>query len=230
MQYEPTIETFTPSRDVRRIFHINDRVQIQIDNKTYRSRIEDVGPEHIIVATPNLRDDLVKIVPGQMVVLSIIAQESLHEFGFTAYKGFPGRVPTLILADPQYFGKVERRQYPRTKAAIPIQYRLARAPGPWEDELTDDIGGGGIRVPRKDTTMLAVGDMVEVRILLTTDRPIKTICRVLRVCYTAGMGGPCGYWAAEFVHIFPKDRADINRFVEKRNAELESDKNRIIKA
>jgi hypothetical protein len=106
---------------------------------------------------------------------------------------------------------------------------LAHVPGAWENGFTDDIGGGGIRVPREDTTRLAVGDIVEVKVILTGERPIKTTCRVLRVCYTSGMGGPYGYWAAEFVHIFPKDRADINRFVEEREATLEPEKKRILK-
>lgn len=212
MQRKLTCKEIFPDADISCIFHINDRVQLKIDGESHASRVEDIGPDHIVVAAPTAT----LLGVGRKVTVGIVFREVMHEFDCTVKEERSGRVATIVLEDLKHFNVVDRRLYPRTKAKIPVSFRLARAVGPWEASVTDDIGGGGIRVARNDATRLSVGDIVAAKIMLDKKKSIDTICRVLRVSNEPGIGRTWGYWAADFVEIKPDERDKIIHFVKSR--------------
>lgn len=216
MNQKLTGKELIPGYSVSSILHVNDRVELGIDGKSYPSRIEDIASEYIVIAAPINKGKIISIHSWQKVKLAIVFREAVHEFGCLVGNQSLGRVPTITLTNLEHIRDADRRSYPRTREAIKVEFR-SRGIGPWEEGITDDLGGGGLRVARKDSTRLAVGDTIDLRILLPGHPTINTACRVLRVNCTPNIGGPYGYWAAEFTHIYPKDRNDLVTYVAERS-------------
>lgn len=209
--------------DILNIFHINERVQLMVNGVPYPSRVEDIGSDHLIVAAPIHKGNVMSLGRNKKLVVGTVYQEAFHEFDCYVSREVSGRVPSLVLSDLQHRGPSERRHYPRINDILPVYFRMSRAAVPWEDSITDDIGGGGMRVAMQSNTRIAVGDLVDVKIAIPDQSWVEAMCRVLRVNNTSGFGGPYGYWAAEFVKITPKDRNKIASYVEERRSKLSPD-------
>ncbi len=201
--------------DLARIFPINERVQLNIDGRTYASRVEDVYPDHVVVAAPIHRGKIVSTRKDSSVTVGVVYKDTYHEFDGRIGEELRGQVPTIVLSHLHSCVQPERRHYIRINHVVSVNFRLSTATGPWEVAESIDIGGGGIRVARSIDTRIASGDIVDVRLFIPGLQQISAACRVLRVNHTAGVGGPYGYWAAEFTQIPPKNRSDLVRYVEK---------------
>ena len=110
--------------DIFRLVRINDRIRIEIDGRTYRSRIEDISDGELHVAPPVWHGPAGSIWVGQILVLDISEDGGIHRFAGVIKGMRKSRVSLLVLADFRSLGVVQRREHVRITQRIPIQFRL----------------------------------------------------------------------------------------------------------
>lgn len=127
--------------------------------------------------------------------------------------------------EKEYRG-LERRKIPRIVKPIPIRYMLPLdfSGGTWETS-TYDIGGGGLRIRRKNS--VKEGTVAALEIALPTEvggvEKVKTIAQVVW-CHKVEKGED---YSVGLKFVFPDDIAlqKINRYVEEEMKKLKKEVN-----
>jgi c-di-GMP-binding flagellar brake protein YcgR len=207
--------------DIFDLVHVNDRIQLEIENKTYVSRIEDIRGRQIFAAVPVDQGSYKHIAPGRSVIVNVFTPVGLRRFSAVAQGTEIDRVPVVVLTDFNDLGAIQRRHYVRIPQKLPVRYRKdtgVDSLSPWFDAVTADISGGGLRLITNSPEQIKVGDFLEIELFLPDEKPIHAVANVVRVS-----GGPSLTSTAvgvQFVEIHPADRDRIVGFVFRKETEM----------
>jgi Tfp pilus assembly protein PilZ len=130
-----------------------------------------------------------------------------------------------MIMEKEYKGP-NRRQAPRIIKSVPVRYMLPLdfSGGTWEIS-TYDIGGGGLRIKRKDP--VKEGTIVALEIALPTEvgggEKVKTIAQVVW-CHKVGKAK---VYSVGLKFVFPDDIAlqKIRRYIEEEMEKLKKEVN-----
>lgn len=194
---------------------LNQLVEIEYqldDSAVYlSSRIEEIEDEHIHLAVPMYKGQLVPMHIGQKIRVCFSKEDNSYAFTTTIMARRREPIPVLIVNKPNAIVKIQRRSYVRIPASVPVAYRLVPQGQGYESSHTVDISGGGILFLSKDK--LEPGQILEIELCLP-GRP-KVVCQAeVKRFIPPELGGAATYKvAAEFKDITENQRDQIFGFI-----------------
>jgi c-di-GMP-binding flagellar brake protein YcgR len=213
------------------LIRINDRIGLESEGSSYVTRIEDIRPDEMDVASPvGVSGEGIRL--GRKIVLCLYLQKGLHRFSAAIKCITTDRVPLLVLHNFVDLGKVEQRNYERVKDQLPLHFRSEIGMGstaPWCTGTTRDISGGGAHVLTDEATGLAAGVFLEIELFLPADKSVRALARVVRVGRAHGSRFTYSL-ALRFAQIRDTDRALIVKHTHARAAALESDRRGVVRS
>lgn len=161
------------------ILAINKNVGLEVKEGVYKgnfkSRIEDLGPGKVVITTPLKKGEYVPLRVGTRVTILIYEDAAICAFDCQITSRKKGNIPLLVLALPQKYRRIQRRDFFRLKIKLPLQYRLLPLEGEEGEAFREgemvDISGGGLQL----------------RILEEEKLPVSSLLQ-LRITFPAGMG------------------------------------------
>lgn len=207
--------------DILTLVRVNDRVQLEIKDKTYTSRVEDIRDGEIYAAAPVDQGNYKPVGLGEHIIINVFAPIGLRRFAAIVKGLQTDRIPVVILTSFRDLGSVQRRHYVRIPQKLPVRYRKdtgLETFTPWSEAVTADISGGGLRLVTSSPDQIKVGDFLEIELYLPEEKPIRAIANVVRV--SAGPSLTSLSVGVQFAEIHPADRDKIVGFVFKKETEM----------
>lgn len=204
---------------VEELLRVNRRVQLATKERPrfpYFSLIEDVSEQTLIVDNPMEKGALVSIPIGSEVTCSLQVENAIYSFQSQVLdRREEGKLSLLVLAKPESLDRIQRRQFFRFKAALPLRFRplddlQATSTAPYQEALTKDISGGGLLFSA--TFPLSKESIVDLLIEVPQKKESVSVPCVGRVVVVKGEGREKDY-GVEYVLIEEKDREKIVRFI-----------------
>jgi c-di-GMP-binding flagellar brake protein YcgR len=166
---------------------VNDILQIRViddpKSPTYRSRVENLNAEHLIIDWPTSNGVLVPVHLDRPLSLAFIRQDAAYSFlGIVQERNkepFP-QLKIRILGPPE---RIQRRQNFRIKVPVAIQIKgIVNLPGHPQVDLclstqTYDLGGSGLAI--RSELPIPVGTVLDITIAIDEPPPLEVLARVV---------------------------------------------------
>lgn len=205
---------------------INQPVEIEIKDPEfqgkYRSRVEGIGGDNLTLAAPMKSGEVLSLPRGLEMTVSFYDQVAVYSVDCLLMSFNMGAVPTIVLGSPINSKRIQRRNFVRLDTKIPMTYILLNQGlepiSERFDATTVDISGGGLMFTTNGRVQL--GDLMEVQVSTSADRPVTAIGKTVRVTdnfmgkeHKVSVG-------VEFTIIEEGERDKIIRYIFNRQREL----------
>ena len=186
----------------------------------YPSRIEEVGPNYMVVAMPMRKGIPILLEPRQEFTGKIFDASGVYSFKsvFLGKKLRP--IPIWIISTPFDLQKIQQRSFVRLDVAVPV---ILEYPSPEDDSqmvtlnlTTKDISGGGLQAISQ--MPLKHGLAVELKVSLPEFGSLEFKGEVIRV-HKPQADRPLFWIAIKFVDIQENSRDKLIRFIFKKQLE-----------
>ena len=216
------------------MLRVNQLIEIEVSDEDtvniYRSRIEEVAEDHMILAMPNYRGLPIFLAPGTEFLTRFVLTGAVYQFKSVFRDKLRDPIPVWRVSPAYEFTKIQRRSFFRLETFLPVTLQVDNTanvsgePGSvsagQQTEVnlhTKDISAGGLRVISK--TQFDPGTEVQVEVTLPGKIVIRSRGKVVR----AEASAPDGkiYWISiEFIELDEHDRKKIVTFVFQKQLEL----------
>lgn len=205
---------------------VNQRVEIKILKSyyvgSYSSRVEGVEHDRVILAAPIKNGRVIPLQKGQLITVSYFGKTASFSFTTAVIEFREGKVPIVIIAQPQQIVRIQRRNYLRLEACVPVVFRVVddqehnSRPAIYHTE-TVDISGGGALIRSK--VRLSPEDYLEIELTIPRKGVINILGRVARV---EKINGSCPIYLVgiDFLVIDETERDTIIQYVFEQQREL----------
>lgn len=210
--------------DIFRLVRVNDRIQVELDSKTYLSRVEDIQGDELHVAAPVERGGPTSVRSGQDITVNLFEGMGIKQFYGSVVRVENSRVATVVVGDLKFVGTIQRREHVRISQKLPVRFRLEEGPdgrAPWFEGATQDVSGGGVQIvaePR-GIDVIAKGDLLEIELYLPDQSPVKAVGQIVRSSSSNPLTATTVRFGVQFVDIGAGERSRIVRYVLKRQAD-----------
>ncbi|ADG82372.1 flagellar brake protein [Thermincola potens] len=205
---------------------INQPIEIEVNfslgiNK-FKSRVEGITEKNLVVAAPMVNRQIVPLKIGTQVTVSYLDNAALYTFDTVVLATDLKPVPTLTLDKPYNIKRVQRRNFVRIDAKIPMTFCLLKENLEKNSDFyyatTIDISGGGIMFSTENP--LHLGDLLEIHMAFPDGVNVLAIGKVVRVIKN-GQGDQQMYSVGiEFNIIEESERDKIIRYIFNQQREL----------
>jgi c-di-GMP-binding flagellar brake protein YcgR len=205
---------------------VNELLQVQRPGDptpgNYRSRIEDIVEEKLVVAWPSDGGLRLPVHPDQMLGFSLVRAGNAYYFSGLVDSATDTPLPLVTVIVSSAIQRVQRRQDFRIKCLIPIELvgALPNSPTSSPDASpamlrlkthTYDLSASGVAI--RSETLIPDGTLPEVRLSLPDGGPaMKILCRVTH-CSVVPENPNMYHAGIQFIDINEKEKARIVRFV-----------------
>jgi c-di-GMP-binding flagellar brake protein YcgR len=159
---------------------VNQKIAVRLSDwrgELY-SRVEDAGDGILMIALPSDGTTVHTLAVGRQVTIEWITSRGLAcTPGVVDGRARDGRVPMLSIAVTGETTLVQRRDYVRAEAFVPVTITLARENAEPVTGITLDVSGGGLRA--RLPIAAAVDDIVRVALELE-EGEIAAVARITR--------------------------------------------------
>ncbi|GFR35583.1 flagellar brake protein [Thermobrachium celere] len=171
---------------------INQKIEILDDNITYKSIVQDITKDGILISYPTHNNRPLLIHAGSVIEYFVTTEKDIVKCkSIVLGKKRDENVNLLVLSLPEVKERVQRREYFRLPITMPIKYyalpndkaytSLQDIPSGYFNRLmntlTVDISGGGIKIITNE--QLHVGNYVILS--LNIPQEINLLCSVVHV-------------------------------------------------
>ncbi|HWR38322.1 MAG TPA: flagellar brake domain-containing protein [Patescibacteria group bacterium] len=225
------MEEISEKSFIDNLFQVNQRLEIGVNEKhgkinTYKSRIEGVQSDRLVVAMPMFRGAAVSLKEGEYFQVRLIVGQLSYQFSSYFISRQLSPLPVWIIARPGSVTKVQQRSFVRMggsmAASVVIRPQDDSEPERY-DVLTRDISGGGTEIVMDKR--LAHGTKLQVVVRLPGMGAVSAVGEVVRV--NKPLEDREIYWVGiRFVDIQERDRDNIIHYIFKRQLELRRKENR----
>ena len=204
---------------------INQPIEIEIREPgyegVYRSRVEGISGESLILAAPYRNSEVVHLPRGTEVTVSYFDQVAVYFVECLVMSYNLGHVPTVVLGSPINAKRIQRRNFVRLDTRIPMRYmELDDNMQPLSEELTAttvDISGGGLMFTTNSP--VEQGKTLEVRVCFDDGTILTAVGKAVRVIDNVS-GKDKKSVGVEFTLIEERERDKIIRFIFHQQREL----------
>ena len=207
------------------LFRLNQRLEISVDGKhgqikTYKSRVEEVHPDRLVVAMPMSHGAAVNLKSGEYFQARVIDGQLSYQFSsyFISRQLMP--LPVWIVARPDSVVKVQQRSFVRMPMVLPAHVVIKGKQGEEPERLettTRDISGGGMELVLEKR--LAYGTRIQVVMKLPGMGAVAAVGEVARI--NKPLEEREIFWTGiRFVDIQERDRDTIIHYIFKKQLEL----------
>jgi c-di-GMP-binding flagellar brake protein YcgR len=202
---------------------VNDLLLAQrpddLDPGKYRSRIEDIVEEKLVINWPTEKGIRLPVRPDQMLSFSMTRDGNAYSFRGLVDTTSREPVPLVTVIVTSAIQRIQRRQYVRVKCTIPLVVIFPseenpegeKPPTPPLNTNTYDLSAIGVSIRSKSA--IAEGTLLNIKLSLPDEGPpIDTPCRV-RHCFAAPENLNIFHVGMNFLRITENNKARIVRFV-----------------
>ncbi len=186
--------------------------------EVYHSRIEEIYPDHLVVAMPMSKGYPVMFSKGNIFYGKVIFKGSAYQFSSKLLEKKIYPLPVWVISEPNNIKQIQQRNFVRIDARLTVNVQLVQLndfPEPM-DAITRDISGGGVLLILK--RRLYNGDHVKLEIDIPTCASIRCNGQIVRV--EKPQEDVMVYWTAvRFTEIMESDRSKIIQYVFKKQLE-----------
>lgn len=205
---------------------VNDLLQIQFpedpQSLSCRSRVDDIVQDRIQIAWPTDHGVLMPIGRNQTLTISFVRDDAVYAFNGIVEELVRAPRPTLLIASVGQPERIQRRQFFRVKAYLPIE--LVGEQVCYVDDnpvtkaiairsLTCEISGSGLAI-RHDKS-IAPGTLLDCKLMVPRERkPLAILCKVVHSSPVGSCDDTTQYHIGMyFLSIREADRTRIVRHV-----------------
>jgi c-di-GMP-binding flagellar brake protein YcgR len=199
-------------------FRINQLIEISVDEegtnyKFLASRIEEVTAEHLHVAVPMRKGELLPLRVRQHLNINISFKGKSFMFKTIIVARRLNPFPVLVIEKPDKFIEIQRRQWVRVPTKLAMRFREINSEKKDEPYIgeTVDISGGGLLFVTHDP--VAEGQMVELEIALPGPIPLFCKAKLLRILEKPKKEGASSKVILEFTEISEGQRDRIISYI-----------------
>lgn len=129
---------------------INQLIYISLDDEdySYKSRVAELSKKILEVEMPiDINTGRVKVIPeGSYIKVWYTTNEQGHFTFETKVLGSKTeQVPLLLIEQPKYIKRLQRRDYLRIPASVEVAFKVRGKKDDWQVVRTIDISGGGLQ-------------------------------------------------------------------------------------
>jgi len=214
------------------MLEINQRLELEVKSGeyagTYLSRVEEIGEQDIKIAIPVEKGSIVPLRLKTPVTVTVQGKDAVYSADTFIVGRLLTPIPILVLLKPKEFRRIQRRDYVRVEANLPVTIELSKNE---EEQVvilsrTCNISGGGMMLSLDldslEETEFSVDAVLDLNIEIPElEQPIKAIGRIVR-CEEkkSPNSGNELCLGLKFTLIEEKDRDQIISYVFKRQREL----------
>ncbi|MDD3364041.1 MAG: flagellar brake domain-containing protein [Syntrophomonas sp.] len=199
-------------------FRINQLIEISVDEegtdyKFMASRIEEVTAEHLHVAVPMRKGELLPLRVRQHLNINMFFKGKSFVFKTVIVARHLDPFPVLVVVKPDKFVEIQRRQWVRVPTKLAMRFRAissGKNEKPYVGE-TVDISGGGLLFVTLDP--VEEGQMVELEIALPGPTPLFCKAKLLRILEKPKKEGATSKVILEFTEISEGQRDRIISYI-----------------
>ncbi len=203
----------------------NQPVEIELPGSElsiYRSRVEHVGDDRLVVASPMKGGAIIPVRPGTVVKVIYTDNVAVYTFSAEVLSQNLSNPSILLLNKPIDSKRIQRRNFVRLDTRLTVN--LTRLDdkfipsGETFSATTVDISGGGMMF--EGNTLLQMGDVLEAVICLNEHETVRAIGRIVRIMENPPKSRNRYSVGFEFIIIEETERDKIIRFIFNRQREL----------
>lgn len=137
-------------------FAINKKLEILIDEKYFKSNIQDVTEEYIAISIPINSGQYLPLSKGAILEVLYYEEENLYKFKSSVIGRKFENIPILLISIPVEIKKIQRRKYVRVPIISTVKYKnLKNNPkvnpstlgnSDYLKAIVVDLSGGGMKV------------------------------------------------------------------------------------
>jgi len=164
----------------------NQPVELEIpgdDDNYYRSRVEAVFEDKLVVAAPLVKGELVPLMHGAAIKVTYTDNVAIYVFTCEIIAVDRGTLATVTLGSPFEVKRIQRRNFVRLDVKLQVTlYKLNPNLAPSDatfSATTVDISGGGMMFVTGYRP--EIGELLEATLHLNEKEKIKAFGRVIRV-------------------------------------------------
>ncbi|AVX20750.1 MULTISPECIES: flagellar brake protein [Carboxydocella] len=200
---------------------VNQNVEIELLEENlsgvYRSRVEEIAPDRIILALPFSKGVPVPVRVGSQILVRYFDQSAIYSFKSEVISRATAPQAILSISIPESVNRVQRRNYVRLDDSVPLTfYKLQEDDITGTDTVTKDISGGGVRIEIPQP--LELGTELELHLKLPKDK-IIAVGKVVR-CLPLEKPKKGYNIGIQFTIIEERDRDKIIKYIFDRQREL----------
>lgn len=205
--------------------NVNQLIEISIDEegteyKYLASRIEEVSDKYLHVSIPTKKGVLMPFNFKQKLIIDLRYKGRSFRFDTVIENRHFYPIPVLVLLKPESIIEIQRRNWVRVTATLPLRYCLT---GEEKSKIINlgtsvDISGGGICFLTNDP--VEAGQVLDMQINLPDREPVICQTKVLRLHQPNGRNSETTKVFSEYIDITEAQRDRIVSFVLEKQREL----------
>lgn len=175
---------------------ISQKIDVIDNNSTYRSKIQDINDDYIMIDIPYASSKYLLLHTGKRIEFYAAFENDVIKYkSVILSRKKEQNVYLAVLTAPEMIGKVQRRNYFRLPISLEISYNvltgtknnynLDNMPAAFLKNLkkaaTVDLSGGGVKI----ITDKYIRHNSKVLIILSLSKEIKLICNTIRCDYNS---------------------------------------------
>lgn len=204
---------------------INQIIDIEVEEGNehagnYRTRIEDINEDSIVIAMPIVQGNLVPLRPDTPVIIWYWDSIATFAFYCQVKARFFEPLPMVFLSRPFSIKKIQRREHVRVPTSLKIEYSFvnkSNLDGVYHSTFLRDLSGGGAQFITNKS--LSKGTELKVKIYLPSE-VIECQAKVRWSKEEIIDNQSRFFVGVQFINISERDREEIIKYVFFRQREL----------
>ncbi|WP_255451445.1 flagellar brake protein [Sporomusa sp. KB1] len=204
---------------------MNQRIKVIVPDRSglaeqYRSRIEDITAENMVIAMPMSKGVPVMLQQGDIFFGRTVINHMAFEFTSSLLSRQINPLPVWTIVLPYNIKKIQQRAFVRIDLNILVQIRAIDADEMLDDTIinasTKDISGGGVQIVTGHKWPVGTKLMVTIHYPQIGALTLESeVVRVFQPQHELAV-----FWVGiRFLEIAEKDRSNIIKFIFKKQLE-----------
>lgn len=144
-------------------FNVNSKCEILVDDKVYKSSIQDIGEDYIGISTAIANGKYAPLIRNEQITVIYYDENNLYGFNTSVIGRRMDKIPIILLAMPKDIKKIQRRKFFRVSLLKNVEYlkvdqnisdstfnRLIKNLEAFNKGLIIDLSGGGLKLKTKE--------------------------------------------------------------------------------
>ncbi|MDR9757543.1 MAG: flagellar brake protein [Thermacetogeniaceae bacterium] len=184
---------------------------------SYPCMVKEITTKALVITAPMDKWEAVPIKIGEKITVNYWSGTKFYTFKSEVTAVNKGYQQTITVLWPRRIEHLQRRNFLRVQAEIPITFALAEGDDIYHAS-TLDISGGGVLI--KSPVKLQINDQLDMQLTIPDRGVIDTGGKVVRCEESKGCGGQFFLVGVDFTAINERDRERIIAFVFERERYL----------
>jgi c-di-GMP-binding flagellar brake protein YcgR len=135
---------------------INKRLEILVDEKYFKSNIQDITESYIAISIPIKSGEYLPLTKGTLIDVLYYEEDNLYKFQSVIMGRKFENIPILLISKPREIKKIQRRKHVRVPIISTVKYKNLKneprtnpksiAKSEYLQAILIDISGGGMKI------------------------------------------------------------------------------------